>query len=404
MKKILIVTNHFYPEVFRVNDVAFDLVTKGHDVTVVTSVPNYPEGKTFPGYGIFKRHRELVNGVDIIRVPVITRGNNRFRLVLNYLTYLFSASVRVLALVVRKRFDCVLVHQTSPVTVGIPAAFASMAQRIPMYFWVLDLWPESLTAAGGVKNKFILGAFAKLTRWLYKKSTKILISSKGFRDSICGKGDFADKLVYFPNWADDDLIMMYGMPHGIELPPMPDGFRIMYAGNIGEAQNFECVMEAAKRLKDTDIKWLLVGDGRKRSWVEESVEKNGLSDNVKLLGRFPIEAMPEFFAQADILLVSLKDEFIFNNTVPAKLQAYMASGKPVLAFINGEGATIVKEASCGFAVPAGDVDALVTTINKKIRHCSDLQTLGANGKNYCNRNFRKDMVLRKLYNLLDNQQ
>ena len=255
-----------------------------------------------------------------------------------------------------------------------------------------------------MKNKFILGAFAKLTRWLYKKSTKILISSKGFRDSICGKGDFADKLVYFPNWADDDLIKMYGMPHGIELPPMPDGFRIMYAGNIGEAQNFECVMEAAKRLKDTDIKWLLVGDGRKRSWVEESVEKNGLSDNVKLLGRFPIEAMPEFFAQADILLVSLKDEFIFNNTVPAKLQAYMASGKPVLAFINGEGATIVKEASCGFAVPAGDVDALVTTINKKIRHCSDLQTLGANGKNYCNRNFRKDMVLRKLYNLLDNQQ
>ncbi len=402
MKKILIVTNHFYPEVFRINDVAFDLAAKGFDVTVVTSVPDYPEGRTFPGYGVFKRRREMVNGVDVIRVPVVTRGNNKFRLILNYLSFLISAVARASVLVVQKRFDCVVVHQTSPVTVGIPAAIISVMQRIPMYFWVLDLWPESLTAAGGIRNKFILGIFARLTQWLYRKSTKILISSKGFSKSICEKGNFADKLVYFPNWADDELITPQPMPEGIELPSMPKGFRIMYAGNIGEAQNFECIMDAANRLKGTDVRWLLVGDGRKRGWVNEFVEKNELHDNVKLLGQFPIGAMPALFAQADILLVSLKDEFIFNNTVPAKLQAYMASGKPVLAFINGEGATIVKDANCGFVVPAGDVDALVTTINEKIRKCSNLPSLGENGKKYCELNFKKDKVLSKLYALLDN--
>lgn len=402
MNKILIVTNHFYPEVFRINDVAFDLAAKGFDVTVVTSVPDYPEGRTFPGYGVFKRRREMVNGVDVIRVPVVTRGNNKFRLILNYLSFLISAVARASVLVVQKRFDCVVVHQTSPVTVGIPAAIVSMMQRIPMYFWVLDLWPESLTAAGGIRNKFILGIFARLTQWLYRKSTKILISSKGFSKSICEKGDFADKLVYFPNWADDELITPQPMPEGIELPSMPDGFRIMYAGNIGEAQNFECIMDAAKRLKGTDVRWLLVGDGRKRGWVNEFVDKNELHDNVKLLGQFPIGAMPALFAQADILLVSLKDEFIFNNTVPAKLQAYMASGKPVLAFINGEGATIVEDANCGFVVPAGDVDALVTTINEKIRKCSNLPSLGENGKKYCELNFKKDKVLSTLYALLDN--
>ncbi len=402
MKKILIVTNHFYPEVFRINDVAFDLAAKGFDVTVVTSVPDYPEGRTFPGYGVFKRRREMVNGVDVIRVPVVTRGNNKFRLILNYLSFLISAVARASVLVVQKRFDCVVVHQTSPVTVGIPAAIVSMMQRIPMYFWVLDLWPESLTAAGGIRNKFILGIFARLTQWLYRKSTKILISSKGFSKSICEKGNFADKLVYFPNWADDELITPQPMPEGIELPSMPEGFRIMYAGNIGEAQNFECIMDAAKRLKGTDVRWLLVGDGRKRGWVNEFVDKNELHNNVKLLGQFPIGAMPALFAQADILLVSLKDEFIFNNTVPAKLQAYMASGKPVLAFINGEGATIVDDANCGFVVPAGDVDALVTTINEKIRKCSILPSLGENGKKYCELNFKKDKVLSKLYALLDN--
>lgn len=404
-KRILINTNHFYPEVFRVNDVAFHLAQRGHKVTVITCIPNYPEGKTFPGYGLFKRQREVVNGVDVIRVPVIPRGDggSATMLFLNYLSYLISATLRVLLLVFQKRFDCILVHETSPVTVGVPAAIVKILQRIPMYFWVLDLWPESLSAAGGINNKAILGLFNSLTRWLYKKSTKILISSKGFRSSICKKGDFDDKIIYFPNWGEDALTEVKSPPADFKLPDLPKGFRIMYAGNIGEAQNFEDIMQAALLLKDSDVRWLLVGDGRKREWVEKFVADNALSDSVFLLGRHPIETMPMFFAEADILFVSLKNEYIFNNTVPAKLQAYMAFGKPILAMINGEGAEIVKDANCGFSVPAGDYKALSETIKDKVIGNAQLSALGKNGRNYYYKNYSKDIVLSRLNNMIEEE-
>ena len=333
---------------------------------------------------MFKRQREIVNGVDVIRVPVIPRGDggSATMLFLNYLSYLISATLSVLLLVFQKRFDCILVHETSPVTVGVPAAIVKILQRIPMYFWVLDLWPESLSAASGINNKAILGLFNSLTRWLYKKSTKILISSKCFRSSICKKGDFDDKIIYFPNWDEDALTEVKSPPADFKLPDLPKGFRIMYAGNIGEAHNFEDIMQAALLLKDSDVRWLLLGDGRKREWVEKFVADNALSDSVFLLERHPIETMPMFFAEADILLVSLKNEYIFNNTVPAKLQAYMAFGKPILAMVNGEGAEIVKDANCGFSVPAGDYKALSETIKDKVIGNAQLSALGKNGHNY----------------------
>lgn len=402
-KRILINTNHFYPEVFRVNDVAFDLAAQGHDVTIITCIPNYPEGRTYKGYGLFKRRRENVRGVDVIRVPVITRGDGGgLRLMLNYLSYLITATLRVLVLILQKRFDCILVHETSPITVGIPAAIVKMLQRIPMYFWVLDLWPESLTAAGGVKNKAVLGVFTAITRWLYKKSDKILISSKGFRSSICEKGDFNGKLVYFPNWGEDELVNpTKSQTEKVSIPALPQGLRIMYAGNIGEAQNFDAIMEAALLLKGSDIRWLLVGDGRKREWIENFIKEHGLEDNVFLLGRYPLEMMPAFFNKADILLVSLKDVFIFNNTVPAKLQAYMASGKPVLAMINGEGASIVEEAGCGFTVHAGDYKELARIVQEKIYGNTQLTEMGLKGKDFYMHNFSKEIVFNRLYNIIE---
>ena len=400
-KRILINTNHFYPEVFRVNDVAFDLAARGHEVTVITCIPNYPQGTTFPGYGLLKRRREMVRGVDVIRVPVIPRGKGGgLRLMLNYMSYLVSATLRVLLLVVQKRFDCIVVHETSPVTVGIPAAIVKMCQRIPMYFWVLDLWPESLTAAGGINNKAVLGFFTRLTRWLYGKSDKILISSEGFRRSICEKGDFGQKLVHFPNWCEDELTASAGKG---QIPPLPAGFRIMYAGNIGEAQDFEAVMQAALALRGTDVRWLLVGDGRKREWVERFVGEHGLADNVLLLGHHPMEMMPGFFAQADIMLLSLKDELIFNLTVPAKLQTYMALGKPVIAMLNGEGAEIVRLSGCGYAVAAGDHMALAAKVRELAGRKGELAALGAKGREYYERNYSKERVLGKLHGIIEGE-
>lgn len=402
MKKILIVSPHFYPNDFKCNDVAFELAKKGHEVTVLTDIPNYPQGKFLEGYGYFKKRRENINGVKVIRTGVIPRGNGSGKmLALNYLSFLFTAFFRALLMGLFKRYDTIIVHQLSPVTVGIPAVIIKKMQRkAKLLFWVLDLWPESLQVAGGINNKRILGAFEWVAKLCYRNADKILISSKGFQKSICEKGDFADKIVYFPNWAEDSLT---GNADYV-LPELPKGFKVMFAGNIGEAQDFDHTMEAFKNLHDRgrrDIHLVLVGDGRKREWVEEFVKDNKLQDTVHWVGRHPLEAMGKFFAQADVLYFALKDSLIFNLTCPAKVQAYMSAGKPVLAMINGEGAKIVEDAACGVAVQAGDSDALANAICKMAEMDNkELVEMGRRGKDYCENNFSFKENMRKLEEML----
>lgn len=398
--KILVVTNHFYPEVFRVNDVAFEFSERGHEVTVITSIPNYPQGHYLPGFGLFKKRKEIVNEVKVIRVPVIPRGNgNNIRLFLNYLSFLITASWCAFFLSFRCKFDRIFVHETSPVTVGIPALVLKWRQKIPLYFWVLDLWPESLTAGGGITNKQVLGIFKWVTCLIYRNSNKILISSRGFERSILEKGDFEKKIVYFPNWGED----VFFAPVASELPELPDGFRVMYAGNLGEAQGFETIMQAALQLKyNHRIKWIFLGDGRKKKYIEDLVKRNRLEKTVFLLGSYPLEKMPSFFAKADVLLVSLKDELVFNLTVPAKLQAYMAASKAICAILNGEGAEIVKEAANGCAVPAGNSELLAAQIVRFSEYShSELEQLGKNGLDYYNKYFKKDICMNNLCLIMD---
>ena len=266
--KILICTNHFYPETFKVNDIAWHLQEQGHEVTVLTAIPDYPKGHYFEGYGIFRKRVETVRGVKVYRAFIIPRGKGgSLRLALSYVSYALSSVLLVLYLCLTRRFDAVFVHETSPVMIGIPGVLAKKIQRIPLCFWVLDLWPESLSAAGGIRNKHVLGFFNRMTRWIYRHSDKILMSSNGFRESILKKGDFADKLEFFPNWGEN--LFLDETNRRQALPTLPDGFRIMFAGNMGEAQNFENVMEVARRLKDTNIRWILIGDGRKRRWLKD---------------------------------------------------------------------------------------------------------------------------------------
>ncbi|MBQ3176006.1 MAG: glycosyltransferase family 4 protein [Bacteroidales bacterium] len=401
-KKILLISPHFYPEDFKCNDVAFELAQRGYEVTVLSDIPNYPGGKFFKGYGLFSKRRELVNGVRIIRTAVIPRGNGSgIRLALNYLSFAFTASLWALFLSF-KRFDAILVHETSPITVGIPALVIKFfCPKTQLLFWVLDLWPESLQVAGGINNKKILGFFEQLAKLIYRKSDKILISSNGFKSSICAKGDFANKIVYFPNWAEASL----ASNKDYILPELPHGFKIMFAGNIGEAQDFEHTLLAIKLLYDKghdNIHLILVGDGRKKSWVEEYVRSNGLEKMVHCVGRHPLESMGQFFAKADVLYLALKDSMIFNLTCPAKLQAYMSAGKPILAMINGEGGNIISDAQCGFSVPAGDSSCLAETIIRmSTMDKEDLKQMGSNAGLYLKREFSFESnmaVLEKLLN------
>lgn len=399
--KILLVTQYFYPENFKSNDIAFELSKRGHTVTVLTGIPNYPQGQFYKGYGLFKNRKQSIKGVKIKRSFLFPRGKGGgLRLALNYFSWAFFASIHAFFLSLFNKYDAILVHETSPVTQGIPAILIKKMQHIPLYFWVLDLWPESLASAGGITNKYVIGSFTHLVKWIYSNSDKILISSKGFRQSILEKGNYDDKLIYFPNWAES---IFSNSELSFQIPNLPDGFLVMFAGNIGEAQDFDHIMQAALLLKGEEkIKFIFIGDGRKKIWVKSFIKEHNLHQTVYCLGRFPIEAMPSFFRKADLMLLSLKDELIFNLTVPAKLQAYMAAGKPVIAMLNGEGGELIKESNCGLAISAGDYKGLASSLMKlQEMNPSELERFGKNGKAYFKQHFSLNRCIDNLCSILE---
>lgn len=399
-KKILFISQYFYPEEFRGNDIVFDWSKRGYDVTVVTAIPNYPNGKFFDGYGVFRKRKETIKGVKTIRVPVVPRGKGTgFMLMLNYLSYALSSSLYCFFHSFLTKYDLVFVQQLSPVTMALPALVVKKLKKTPLIIWVLDLWPESLISAGNFKNKFVIIFFEYFVRHLYRNSDKILISSKGFESSILKKGNFLDKILYLPNWAEDSFLKLH---NDIKIPTLPNGFKIMFAGNIGEAQDFENIMKAALLLnKIKEIKFIILGDGRKKAWVQNFCNENNLNDTVFCLGRYPLETMPFFFKEADVMMVSLKNELIFNLTVPAKIQAYMFSGKPIIGMMNGEGANIIRESGCGICVNASDYETLSKIIIEMSKmKKEELNKMGQAGYLYALKNFNKDDILEYLNNII----
>jgi glycosyltransferase involved in cell wall biosynthesis len=405
--KICIFTNHFYPESFKVNDIAFELAQKGHDVTVFTAIPDYPQGKYFEGYSLFKRRKEILNGVSIIRLPIIPRGKGKnIELVLNYMSYFVSLLIYIFFHSYNNTYDLVFVHLTSPFFIGLPAVLLKRRQHIPLVFWVLDLWPESLSAAGGIKNIYFLDTQKKLAKYVYDNCDIILIGSRGFGKSICEKGKYDDKLVYFPNWAESINLPVDASAYR-RLKPFvnltEDDFIILFAGNIGEAQNLDFIIDVAAELKNLKIKFIFIGSGRRKEQLENKVIRLGFSESIFFLGQYPLDSMPIFMQMADVLLVSLKNELIFNLTVPSKLQFYMAQGKPILAVLNGDGSDLVKEAQCGIAVPVNDLAALKAAIYDLYRMPKEkMLNMGLNGKRYYQKHFMKEQRMDQLDQLFKN--
>lgn len=398
--KILFVCQYFYPEVFRGNDIAFHWAEEGHEVHVVCGVPNYPKGKFFEGYGVFKRRHEVVNGVKVTRLPIVPRGNGKVTLMLNYFSYLLVAWVWMLFHAIGHRYDRVFVQQLSPVMMSAPGVLYKKLRKAPLYTWVLDLWPESLTAAGGISNKWVLGFFRHFVKSEYRHSDKILISSRSFEKSVLEYGDYKDKIVYYPQWSDGAGGALI-VPK--EAPIIPDGFKLMFAGAVGEAHGFECTMDAALLTKEhKEIKWLIVGDGRKLEWVQGFVKKHGLEDTVLTLGRFPAETMPWFFAQADVMLVTLSDDPLFRLYAPAKISSYMAAGKPIVAVLNGEGAEVVRDAGCGWTLPAGDAEGFARlAVELSQMDKTLLAEKGSKAKRYYDEHFVKEKCLKKLDGIMN---
>lgn len=398
--RILLVTQYFYPEVFKSNDLAFELAKRGHHVDALVGIPNYPEGKYFKGYGIFKRRHEVVNGVNVYRVFQTPRGKGGWRLPINYFSFVFFGCLRVLfQFAWKKKYDCIIGHEPSPIFQAYPALLLRKLRKTPFYYWIMDLWPDAMKSGGGVKNERVLNFVDKLVKGIYRQTDKILITSERFREPIAAKGDFRDKIIYFPNWSDDIL----QMDDSYEIPQLPEGFKIMIAGNLGKSQNLEAVTEVMLGMKDVpEVKWVFVGGGSRREWLEAFIKENGLQDRAVCLGQYPFKAMPAFYKQADAMLVTLRAGFPhLEAVVPARLQSYMSAGRPVLAMIGCGGADIIEESQCGYAVPAGDSKALISIIKEKVLTDKDaFKKMGDNGREYYMKHFRLDMCIDNMENII----
>lgn len=399
--RLLVVSQYFWPENFRINDLVTELVKRGHEVTVLTGKPNYPEGKIYPEFRADPAQYNHYNGASVIRAPLISRGNGGLRLILNYLSFAISALFVGWWKLRKKDFDAIFVFETSPITVGIPAIALRALKKTPLAFWVLDLWPETLEAVGVVKSKLVLGWVGKLVSFIYDRCDVILAQSKSFIPQIEKYAKDKERIVYFPSWAET-IFEMKGTEPAPEVPSKPNSFNVMFAGNIGEAQDFPAILAAAERLKKYDhIRWLIVGDGRMAAWVREEVRRRGLQDCFLMLGRYPVERMPSFYKHAQVLLVSLRDEAIFSMTIPGKLQSYLAAGIPVVAMLNGEGAEVVTSTRSGLACPAGDSEGLAEAV-LKLSYCSpaELAELGQNAAETSVREFDRNTQISKLEQLL----
>ena len=395
---VFVITQYFWPEDFRINELAAGLVERGHRVTVLTGIPNYPQGHYFSGYGLASRREENYRGCRVIRVPLLPRGNSRgYQLALNYLSFALAATVMA-PWKSDDSVDAILVCQLSPATVGIPAIVLKWLRRRPMMLWVLDLWPESLSATGAVSSRLVLGLVRRMVAAIYRSSDLILASSRAFIPHIEKMGGREGIVRHFPNWAEEPYNAQ-PVSTAAAYPRVPaDAFKVMFAGNIGRAQNFETIVAAAELLKsESDIHWLVVGDGRMRPWVQQQIIERKLERTVHLLGRHPHEEMPGYFALADALLVTLSRDPLFSLTAPGKLQSYLASGKLIVGALDGEGRRVIEESGAGLVCPPEDPGALAEAVLSASRMpVAARASMGEAGKRYCSAHFRKEPLIDSL--------
>lgn len=367
---------------------------------MLTGKPNYPRGEIFEGYRALGCQREDHHGIIINRIPMISRGRGGWRLALNYLSFIVSGLLCAPWMMRKKKFDVIFVYGLSPILQAIPALFMGRIKGCPVVLWVQDLWPESLSATGYVQSRYIIAAVRQVVRFIYSHVDLLLVQSKAFEAPV-GQLASGTPIVYYPNSVSE----IFALPSGGETPEVDglgEGFSVLFAGNIGAAQGVAVIVEAASLLRDrADIHFVVLGDGSSREWMLHEVRERGLT-NLHLPGRFPVEAMPGFMQKASVLLVSLADQPIFAATVPNKVQAYMATGKPIIACLNGEGARLVTEAQAGLATPAGDAKALAHTIIRLYDlPPSEREKMGDQGKLYYQEFFNHDRLVDQLIGHFD---
>lgn len=397
--KILILSQYFWPENFRINDLALDLQENSIDVTVLTGYPNYPDGSIFSDFKKNKNQFNSLENVSIIRVPIVPRGKTKIQLALNYISFIISASIIGIWKLRKHNFDYVIFFGTSPTTSGIPAVLFSKIFNAPLITWILDIWPDTLQALGTIRSKLLLNAISYLVKIIYKNSDYILGQSEIYLSKINEIANDKDKLIYFPNWIETDLEKTD--TNKLDNHNKSSHFELLFAGNFGEAQDFPSLLKTIKILKNKNIRWNFLGSGRILDDFKKNLKMMGLLEKVKFHDPVPLKDVKKYFDNADALILSLQKKPLFEITVPGKLQSYMVASKPILAMIDGEANRIITKSNCGFASDAEDSKMFSENILRMAQLTQDeREILGKNGREYAINNFSKKRVLNALYKIL----
>ncbi|MDF2802088.1 MAG: capsular polysaccharide biosynthesis protein Cps4F [Anaerocolumna sp.] len=388
--KILFICQYYYPEQFKINDISSELVEQGHEVMVLTGLPNYPSGVIKKEYKGIKKRVEIINGVKVIRSWLMGRGQGNIRLALNYLSFAFSASIK--SLFIEKDFDLIFVYQLSPVTMALPGILLNKITRKPLILYCFDLWPESIVSGGISTESSLYKLLLRMSKWIYQKADMIITSSKQFEEYFKSTLNIDKKINYLPIYAESifNNIGNYN----------DNNANFVFAGNIGEMQSLETIVYAAYELKDEkNIKIHVVGDGSSRKNCEE-LSKSLHLDNIIFYGHRPISEMPKFYELADAFLITLKSNRFISYTLPGKVQTYMAAGKPIIGAIDGETRTIIEEANCGQCASAEDYRDLANKMRSFAKNKNKYLFYGQNARKYYENNFSKEIYMEKLNEFL----
>ena len=397
-KHILLISQYFYPETFRVNDMACEWVKRGYKVTVLTGIPNYPMGKFFDGYDRKHRTREQWNGVNIIRIPLMARGNSSNKLInaagmaANYFSFINSGKKWVKSKEAADlHADLVFTFEVSPMTQALIGIWYGKRYNVPTYLYVQDLWPENVETVTGIHNRLIIGPIDRMVDKIYRETGTIFTTSPSFVEAIVNRAKPVDrnKVFYWPQYAEEFYKPMN--KQSVDEIPDDDSFKIAFTGNIGTAQGLEVLPKAALLLKSENVKFVIVGDGRYQPEFERQINELDVRDKFIMVPRVPAEKIPEILSVCDAGFISFNETPLWMKTIPAKLQSYMACGKAIIASASGETKRVIEESGCGVCCEIGNAEAIVNGI--RVLNKSDIKLLGNKARQYFEYKFNKKILM-----------
>lgn len=400
--RILVLSQNYDPEpIPKPGDLARELKRRGHDVTVVTGFPNYPEGRLYPGFALRALQREVRDGVDVLRGFVFPyHGSSPWRRIIHYASFVVSATFAAMR---AGPFDAIYVWHP-PLTVGIAAWLISRWHRAPFLYDVQDIWPESAVLSGILKPGIAVRLISRMEKFVYARASHILVVTDGARDNLLGKGVPPAKISVMPHWIDEGLfeavpedeVQRIRDAHG-----WGDRFIVLFGGNLGMVQGLDTVVNAARSLDASRTRIVLVGDGSDRERLRSMVAGLGVGDRVQFIDRQPMSAMPAFMAAADALLVHLKRSELSRYVIPTKTFAYLAAAKPIVMAMEGAASDLVTAAGAGIVIDPDDAPLLARTIEELGgMEAAERDRMGQNGRAYLRANFSKQRVIAMYEDLL----